>query len=352
MALPKIMITTIDVSAAIYGTGVSDYTINLVEALLKINSDVKFKLFAANLRSMSKIKEIFPSSICVPVPPTLLEILWNQLHVLPIDLFVGKSDVVHSSDWTQPPGKSAKVTTIHDLSPFIYPTEMDKKIVDVHTRRMNWVVKECGRIICVSQNTANDLQRIFSVPTEKISVIYEALPKRFLLKPQLTKYTNYLVAIGARQPRKNIARLISAYLEYKQEYALPPKLIIIGENSAASSRADVVFTGYVNDQYLVDLLAGARALVYPSLYEGFGLPILGAFHHGVPVVASNTSSIPEIVGEAAVLVDPLDEKAIAKGIAQALATSDKLIEKGKKQLLNFSWEKAALETVKVYQSVC
>lgn len=314
----------IDVSQAIYETGVSDYVINLVQHL---PPDILVP-FGFSLR---RRQDHF-----FPFPPTLMHYLWNRLHLVNVETFTGPINIYHSSDWTQGPSKAKKVTTIHDLSPFLYPTETDPQIVEVHTRRMKWVVKECDQIICVSQNTADDLKRLFGVNDDRIKIIYEALPARYQLKPQVTKYTNYILTIGARQPRKNIDRLKKA-CELLQQ-----KLIVVGEGS------DI---GYVSDQDLVNYLAGASAFVYPSLYEGFGLPILGAFYHGVPVACSNTSSLPEVAGDAAVYFDPLDEEAMAKAITEAVSRRQGLVAAGKKQLAKFSWGKTARETMSIYKSL-
>lgn len=338
----------IDISASIYGTGVSEYLINLVANLPK----EAMLPFGYSLRRQSELKTLFPKARIWPVPPTLVDWLWNRLHIYSIENLLGPVDVVHSSDWVQPPSKAKKVTTVHDLSPFLYPAEMDTQIVAVHTRRMKWVVAECDAIICVSQNTANDLQRLFGVSPQKVKVIYEAMPADHILTPQVTKYSNYLVAIGARQPRKNIDRLISSYLRYKDKYNLPEKLIIVGEMTTRVSDPSVIYTGYVTNQDLVNYLAGAAAFVYPSLYEGFGLPILEAFHYQVPVAASNTSALPEVGGEAIVYFDPLDEEAIARAVANAIVNKDILVAAGIKQLAKFSWSKAAAETLEVYKSIC
>lgn len=341
----------IDISAIVYGTGVSDYTSNLVSELLKNGPD-NYVLFGASLRRSQEITSTFPSARTFPIPPTLLDLMWNKLHMVGVESLIGKIDVFHSSDWTEPPTRAAKVTTIHDLSPFLYPQEVDAKIVEVHTRKMKWAIKECRKFICVSENTAQDLKRLFSVSSEKIVVIPEALPSRFLKTPRLTKNTNYLVAIGARQPRKNIQRLVSAFLTYRNKLNLPQKLIIIGENSQTILDPAVTYTGYVDDQSLVDLLAGADAFVYPSLYEGFGLPILGAFHHKVPVAAASTSSIPEIAGDAAILFDPLDDLAIAQAIKTAITNRSDLVAQGTNRLKAYTWEKAAVATAAVYTSLC
>ncbi len=341
----------IDVGSVVYGTGVSDYTLNLVNELSKNYQD-QLVLFGASLRRGQEIKDLFSSAKTFPIPPSLLEFIWNRLHVVPVESLIGKVDVFHGSDWTEPPSKAAKVTTVHDLSPFLFPQEMDPQIVAVHTRKMAWSIKECRKFICVSQNTANDLQRLFAVPSDKIVITAEAVPSRFLLTPRITKHSNYLVAIGARQKRKNIDRLVRAYLAYKDKLDLPKKMIIIGENSSVSVDPAVTFTGYVDDQTLVDLLAGAEAFVYPSLYEGFGLPILEAFYHQVAVAASNTSAIPEVVGEAGVLFDPYDEVDIAKGIKQAIESKTELTKKGQARLANYTWEKTATQTLDVYKSLC
>ena len=323
----------IDVSSVVYGTGVSDYVINLVQHL---PPDVLVP-FGFSLRRFSELKRLVLKGVTLPFPPTLMHYLWNHLHVINVETFTGPLDIYHSSDWTQGPSRAKKVTTVHDLSPFLYPAETDPQIMAVHTARMKWVVKECDKITCVSNSTAADLQRLFSVPSSKISVIYEALPSKYLsLKPQITKNVNYVLAIGARQGRKNTDRLKAACAKLGQ------KLIIAGEGSEL---------GYVSDQDLVNYLAGASAFIYPSLYEGFGLPILEAFYYQVPVACSNTSSLPEVGGDAAVYFDPLSVESIATGITQAIKDRDRLIAAGTQQLAKFSWETTAQQTLQVYKSL-
>lgn len=323
----------IDISSIIYGTGVSNYTLDLVHHLPADN----LTLFGSSFRRQNDIKKVFPTAKVYPFPPGVLDFVWNRLHFIDFETFIGPIDVYHSSDWTQAPSKAKKVTTIHDLSPFLFPQEMDPQIVSVHTARMKWVVKECDKIICVSNSTANDLKRLFPDTTNRIVVIPEALPDKYLtLTPQITKSTNYVLAIGSRQPRKNIERLKKACEQLHQ------KLIIVGEGSDL---------GYVSDQDLVNYLANASAFVYPSLYEGFGLPVLEAFHYKVPVACSNTSSLPEVAGEAVVYFDPYSIDQMANAISQAIANRDQLVAAGTKQLSKFSWAKTAEVTIKVYQSL-
>ena len=318
----------IDISSVVYGTGASNYTKDLVSHLKPLLGD-SLKTFGFSLRRRQD--DFFP------FPPTLMDFIWNRLHIVNVEAFVGPFDVYHSSDWTQGPSKAKKVTTIHDLSPFLYPSETHPKIVAVHTRRMKWVVAECDKIICVSQNTAADMLRLFPSTSSRLVVIPEALPSRFLLKPRTSNLKPYIFAIGTRQPRKNIARLKLACAKLGQ------KLILVGEGSDL---------GHVSDQELVNYLAGASVFVYPSLYEGFGLPVLEAFHFKVPVACSNTSSLPEVAGKAAVYFDPLSVDSITAGISRAMESRKQLVAAGTKQISKFSWDKTAQKTLEVYKSVC
>jgi glycosyltransferase involved in cell wall biosynthesis len=342
-----------DVSQAIYGTGVSDYTINLVHNLEKL-PEVQLVLFGSSLRRKSDLKNLFPNVLAFPYPPTFLHHLWNKVHLLDIEKFIGKVDIFHSSDWTQPPSKSKKVTTVHDLSPLLFPQETSTQILEVFKAKMSWSVKECDKIICVSQSTANDLQTLYKVSSSRISVIPEALPSRLLISPRKKNISPFVLAIGARQPRKNITALVTAFTLYQSKYNLPQTLIIVGEkpDHVITNNPQIIFTGHISDQELVDYLSSASVFVYPSLYEGFGLPILGAFYHKVPVVASNCSSIPEVTGRAAILVDPKNMDSIASGISQALKDKNKLITKGTDRLKRFSWDKTTALTLDIYKSLC
>lgn len=342
------MKVTLDVSQAIFGTGVSDYIINLVQHL----PPETMNLVGFSLRRQSELQALFPQAKSFPLPPRLAHVIWNQLHVLPVEIFAGKSDIFHSSDWTQPPTSALKVTTIHDLAPFILPHETSPQIVAVHQARMHWVVKECQKLICVSENTASDLIRLFPQTQGRVVVIAEALPTRFMIPAQPSPCKDYLFAIGSTQPRKNLPRLINAYLHFKKTLHLPEKLIIAGDCGISVPDPSVIFTGYVPTSQLVNLLAGAEAFIYPSLYEGFGLPLLEAFYHQVPVVCSQTSSLPEVAGEAAILVDPYSEEALADGVSQALKKRSQLVASGRKRLTKFSWEKTAAQTLALYKSLC
>lgn len=306
----------IDTSSIIYGTGVSNYTQELINHLKSLVDLKTFKFSRYPLMAM--------------------EFLWNRLHLLNVENITGDIDIYHSSDWVQAPSKAKKVTTIHDLTPFLYPKEVDPLIVEVHNRRMRWVEKECDAVICVSKNTAEDLKRLFNISHDKVHVVYEAIPSKFMIKPTRVIQEKYVFAIGANQPRKNIQRL------EKVCQKLGIKLLTAGHQGNL---------GHLSDQELVNYLASAQVFVYPSIYEGFGLPILEAFYHKVPVACSNTSSMPEVAGDAAAYFDPLNEDEMAKAITEAIKNKTKLTNLGSKQLTKFSWDKCANETLEVYKSL-
>lgn len=338
----------LDVSQIVDGSGVSHYTVSLFNNLEK----EIITPFAFTLKQSKKIKDLIPSTKIIPIGRKHTHLLWNKLH-LNADPLIGKVDVLHTSDWTEPRSKAVKITTIHDLTPFLYPEYTSPEIVEVHTKKMFWALKECTKFICVSKATASDLMKKFSVSSKKIEIIYEAGSENLInITPVKTDQGNYVLAMGSRQPRKNINRLINAYKKFKIEYKLPEKLIITGESDINVNEEDVTFTGYVTDSELANLMFNSSVFVYPSIYEGFGQPVLEAFHFKTPVVTSNTSSLPEVAGDAAILIDPFSEESIARGISEALKNRSELVNLGTKQLKKFSWKNTGSATMSIYKSLC
>ena len=182
------MIIGIDISSIPYKTGVSSYTLNLIRNLVKLDKTNTYKFFYSSMR-LPLPKEVldikkFHSNVKIyqfKLPPTFLQILWNQLHLFPIEFFIGKCDIFHTSDWTQPPTLKAKtITTVHDLTPFLYPQWHHKKVIQAHQNKMQIAAKKCFRFICVSQSTKNDLLKIFpKINSTKVDVIYEAAEEKY-----------------------------------------------------------------------------------------------------------------------------------------------------------------------------
>jgi len=352
----------IDISSVLYGTGVSVYTRELVQNLLAIDKENEYVLFGGSLRRkpeleafVSNLKGNFKQNL-VFFPPTLADLLWNRLHFPPVEVFTGKIAVFHSSDWAQPPTKAFTVTTVHDLSPIRFKKFTHPKIVSVHKRRLEIVKREVDRVICPSMAIKEDLESL-GVKSGKIRVIAEAASpiykpaKKNEIERLKKKYKiggKYLLSVGIN-PRKNTDKIIKAFDLARAGKDL--KLVLVGLPTFMSvdERRDVRLVGHVPAEDMPAFYSGAEALVYTSLYEGFGLPILEAMACGTPVVTSNISSFPEAAGTAAVLVDPYDVDSIVEGIKSAMRRRETLIKKGFERVKKFSWKKTAEETLEVYK---
>lgn len=263
--------------------------------------------------------------------------------------------------------KTKTVATIHDLTPLVLPEEQKFNRVFYFKYFLKPLLRNFDGIIADSFSTKNDLMKFFGIPEEKISVVYLGVSERF--KPQtadpvfLNRWglePGYIFFMGTIEPRKNIVRLLGAFEKIRQKFKI--KLVIAGglgwqyqkiyQKILASK--DVVFLGYVPDEYLPALYNGARIFVYPSLYEGFGLPVLEAMASGLPVITSNTSSLKEIAIDAAILINPLDTEALEREMSRLISSENlqkELAEKTLKQAQKFSWDKTAAETYQVYQKV-
>lgn len=330
-----------DISQTAHFGGVAIYTQNLADQLIK-TPGLQMSFFYTSLRkpyrgNLSGVRSF-------PIPPTLAEVVFNRLRFFKIENIIGNIDIYHSSDWMQPPTKAKKVTTYHDVIPLKYPQWSTPKIVEVHKRRLKLVEKEIDMVIAVSESTKIDLLELSHIPAEKISVIYEAADNSFV--PQDEKKTaefkkkyglpaKFVLAIGGVGQRRNLDRV--------KEAVGDNHLVITGETIPWISQAELPL-----------LYSTASVLLYPSFYEGFGLPILEAMACGTPVITSNISSMPEIGGEAALLVDPENSDDIKKKLKMIIEDKDlqkERVKKGFVQAGKFSWEKCAQETVKVYRQL-
>jgi glycosyltransferase involved in cell wall biosynthesis len=356
----------IDISQAIYGTGVSVYTKNLAASLIKLFPEDQYLLFGGSLRRSVELKELVKKLKGVPkiypFPPTLMDFIWNSLHILPVEKLIGQVDLVHTADWTEPPSKFPKVTTVHDLIPFKFPETTTNMVRNAHKKRLAWVMRESDKIIAVSQSTKEDLLAILKIPEEKIVVIPEGVEERYCpqsvdIQENIKKHygidQDYIFSLSTLEPRKNQARLIKAFKIVRETY--PDLHLIIGGRTGWGEIPETVegvsLPGYIPDADLPGLYSGCLAFVSPSIYEGFGLSPLQAMACGAPVAVSNVSSLPEVVGEAGVLFDPESVESIAAGIIEAIKERSKLRGKSLAQAAKFTWEKTAKETHKVYQQV-
>ncbi|MBI2051188.1 glycosyltransferase family 4 protein [Candidatus Roizmanbacteria bacterium] len=364
--------------------GVSVYTASLLEQFhIKADKNLQFKIFLKKTPSPSLPSEnnYFAYEIVRP------SVLWSQV-VLPLslrkhnDLTVFFSPAHYAPRFCHVP----YVVTIHDLSYLYYPNEFLKK--DLYKLK-NWTkysVKRAKKVICVSHTTKQDLMRFYSVPEDKIEVVYNGYKKivkhsKFnpstslridgeqsrtinVLSSRFKISAPYLLYVGTLQPRKNLTTLIKAFEMFKKtnpEF----KLVIAGKKGwlykhifqtvkDLSLRKDVVFTGYVSDEELARFYRNAFCLVHPSLYEGFGIPILEAMSYDCPVIASNTSSLPEVGGDACLYFDPQNVGELFKKLLLLSENQTKrleLIQKGRQRIKLFSWEKCATQTLDILKNV-
>lgn len=299
----------------------------------------------------------------------------EQLHFLKI-LNSQKLDLVHFTHFNAPIFyRRPSVVTIHDLTLSFFS---GKKMTGFPYRlayqlAMSSVAKKAQKIIAVSKHTKKDLIKLFKTPSEKVSVIYEGVDQQF--EPLDSQTTSqilssyniskpYLLYTGVWRTHKNLHRLIKAFNLLKKDYAFDGKLVITGPQDPVYAPGiydlveqyglthDVVYTGLVDENVLIALYSDALVYVFPSLYEGFGLPPLEAMQCGTPVAASNTSCIPEICGEGnAVFFDPYDVEDMAEKIFRVIKDKDlgsQLVKNGFKHARKFSWDKMVQETIKIY----
>lgn len=367
----------IDISQIPYQTGVSVYTQNLVENLLKIDKKNEYLLFATSLRRVSYLKKFQKKFLetknvtfkILPFPISFFEVIFNKLRIIPVEKLIGEVDLLHSSDWIEPKVSSPstkKVTTVHDMVPYLFPATLPKRVLKNQKKRLAIVKNESDIIICVSNTTKEDVEKFLEVPSEKIKVIYSAAAESF--KPQneqrigevLQKYKikpPFILSVGTQEPRKNIPKLVDAFQKINRENP-SASLVLTGKygwGATIDPVPNMIQTGFISENDLISLYSACRVFVYPSLYEGFGLPVLEAMACGAPVITSNNSSLLEIAKDAAILVDPRSEGQLINSINMVLNLDEenyqKMVKASLERAKTFSWEKTAKETLEVYKEL-
>ncbi len=369
----------IDYTAAVQQrAGIGRYTRNLVRALAAIDRENEYVLFAAVGRGRP-VDEDWPSNFrvrSVPLSDRTMAILWHRLRVpLPIEAFIGPVDLFYSPDFVLPPTRARTVLTVHDLSFVRMPECADPNLRAYLNKAVPRSVHRADLVLADSQNTKRDLVELLGVNPQQIEVIYPGVEERFrpiedqaLLENVRRRYdlpARFILGLGTLEPRKNFPRLIEAFASLQVGKFASLHLVIAGRPGwlyegifAAVERlgleGKVAFPGFIADEDLPALYNLAELFVFPSLYEGFGLPPLEAMACGVPVVASNSSSLPEVVGEAALTVDPMDVKGLAEAMGRLLddgALRKRMIERGLERARTFTWEGAARKLVSVYNGL-
>lgn len=357
--------------------GISEYVFQLLLQFSTLaSSDKKFVIYLKDQPRDDFPKESSYWRYKVVGPKKM----WTQVG-LPIHLFLNrdKPDIFFSPGHYAPRFSPVPtVISIMDLAFLHFPEYFTQKDLTQLKSWTSYSVKKAKAIVTISESTKNDIIKLYGIPGQMVRVVYLGIKKTVTLTPHIytmqelqTKYginKDFVLFVGTLQPRKNIARLIEAFSELLKEKKYensPLQLVIVGKKGwqydeiLASPKKygvedRVKFLDFVPDEELVMLYKNALCFAWPSLYEGFGLPILEAMKMGCPVITSNVSSMPEAGGDAALYVDPENVEDITKKLDKLVSSPElrkEMVEKGKKQVQKFSWEKTAKETLAVLEEV-
>jgi len=353
--------------------GIGSYIRNLLDAMSRRPEAARYRFRIYARRADRDVMPQLPANFEV-VEEDAPGYSLAELTRFAFRLFRDRLDLFHATHYVLPPLRSRAVVTIHDIIHLLYPQFLPSRAALVYARVMiRRALRRADRIITVSYNSKRDLVDYFGIVPARVDVIYNGVSPRFCAdvsdedRARVTaKYglrRPYLLFLGGEKPHKNVQNVVRAFGEARRTRPdLPHVLALAGPMPKNSARIDALIAaldlgpaiarpGLIDEADLPGLLSGADVLLYPTLYEGFGLPVVEAMACGTPVLTSSTSALQEIAGGYSYLVDPLDVDAIARGIV-ALATDPKVradfVELGRKRALDFSWDKAAERTLEVY----
>lgn len=357
-------------------TGISTYTSNLIAALSRLNSGDEFFVIHHSSNPLpSTIKNCH--DIIVPTPfydrNRTVTRTFSFVRSLRKYTFDVLHDLIGSAMWF---GEGPiNIQTIFDASCFTVPKSHTIVNRIINDYLLRYSIKSVDHFITISKASKNDLQKYLHIKNDQLSITNLAADVRFykysaekdlsrarIILKKFNISQPYILSVGALVARKNIITLLKSFQYLKEHYKIPHKLVLVGVRPVRSkqltevfdSYPDIIFTGYVQDEELPALYNLANCFVFPSLYEGFGLPVLEALQCGCPVVVSNISSLPEITGDSALLLDdPMSVNELSRLIISIIHDknlSRQLTEKGILQAKKFSWERCAQETLHVYHS--
>jgi glycosyltransferase involved in cell wall biosynthesis len=354
--------------------GIGTYVRNLLRQLARIDPSSEYVVLSTPADA-ALVAQVGANFRAVPVGASPYSIA-EQLTV-PSVLRRERPDVFHTPHYVLPPlATCPSVVTIHDCIHLRFPQYLPSRFAYLYARAFMWsAAHRSARVLTVSEASKRDILEFFSIPDDKVTVVHNAIDERFGVPPpedevvrvreRYQLHEQYALYVGNIKPHKNLERLIEAFHQLRQEGFPHLRLLIIGDEIskfAALRRAvhryklhkHVRFLGFVPDRTLAVLYRLAAVFVFPSLYEGFGLPPVEAMASGTPVVTSNVSSLPEVVGDAAILIDPYDPAAIAEGMRQVLTDPDlraELIVRGLARAHQYSWERSVQRIHDIYGAV-
>jgi glycosyltransferase involved in cell wall biosynthesis len=356
-------------------TGIGGAVAEVVHALSALDNAPDLIPFTLSLRARRHRADVPAATRYVPIPARVLLTTWARSDVPRIDRWIRPARVLHATNYLTPPSRLPTVITIHDCSFVRFP-----ELCSPEVRRIEPIVRRALRrgafVHTPSEYVADEVREFFAAElgdADRVTAIAWGAPTPPPSIPSLSADlarhvgdSPYVLAIGTIEPRKNYPNLVAAFAEVAGEHP-ELQLVLVGASGPDRDRVEdalgqcepdtrrrIVLTGIVDDEQKHALLTRASVLVYPSLYEGFGLPLLEAMAASVPVVASAAGSIPEVASDAAILVPPTDVHELAAAIAEAATngeTRDRLIERGAARVRDFSWERTAHGLAGLYERV-
>ncbi|MEE9500760.1 MAG: glycosyltransferase family 1 protein [Candidatus Aminicenantaceae bacterium] len=360
-------------------TGVGIYFKNLLFALSKIDTENEYYLFSSSWKDRFDPKKIPPFAHKhfkdFRYPVRMINFLWNKLGWPSMDLFVKTSlDLTHSPTPLVLPSRGKKVVTVYDLCFLDYPHLSDDESRHVFSSRIEQSLNHADSIVTISHFSQEQVLRRFSVDKDKVHVTYLGIDHDFWcdvaqeeterVKSKFSLPPSYLLFVGAQEPRKNIGNLIESLKIVHTQYGRIPLILVGGKGKDSSNVWDkisehdlkqwVQMTGYLTDVELRSIYRSATAFIFPSLCEGFGLPLLEAMCSQTPILASRASALPEICSDAAIFFDPDQPEDMAKAILSVLKDTDlreDLVKRGEQRVLDFSWKSTAEQTLSIYRSL-
>jgi alpha-1,3-rhamnosyl/mannosyltransferase len=354
--------------------GIGTYVRNLVESLAEIDSENRFVLFAG--KRHRDLLEHLPENFKIVVEDAPVYSL-RELVTLSWKLLRLRIDLYHATHYVLPSVVPCKaVVTIHDIIHLLYPEYLPNPLARIYAHRMiRRSLVRGDRIVTVSRNTRSDLIDYFRIDGEKIEVVYNGVSDRFrraIPEADLTRRLDelgierpYLLFVGNPKPHKNLDNLVKAFARAVRERPFEGRLVCVGDRGQRDFKLQMraeelgigerlLLLGHVEDDALLALYQGATLFLYPTLYEGFGLPVIEAMASGVPVITSANSALREIAEGHAELVEPLDVTAIARAIGRCMADPEhraKLAAAGRRRAEDFRWKQTAQQTLEIYRQV-
>jgi glycosyltransferase involved in cell wall biosynthesis len=361
-------------------TGISIYTKELIRQFaLFDNLDVSVIYAGKSDSEREQIKKELVNCeyklLEIPISGKLARSTWSFSDFPNITPYLKEIDIYHSPFYILPGLSNSQkvIVTIYDIFPILFPKFFPLTTRVAHLQRLNKIKRYCENdnvgIVTVSNHSKKDIVEKMGIPEEKIAVTHLGVQSIFNANPIsdskeiLNKYNisyPFILSVGSINPRKNIERLLEAFTLMKKNNKLPHKLVLVGTSgwlngkikASIQGNKDIILIGIVPEDELPTFFQQADLFMFPSLYEGFGLPVIEAMACGAPVITSNCSSLPEIAGDAAVLVDPYNSKKISEAMLHILTNSaakHDMIQKGIEQSKKFNWEKTAKMTLEAYK---